>query len=115
MHFLLDENIPNSVYHKLREMGYDAIRLLDIAHRGMKNSHVAELATKEGRIVITFDPDFLKLKKELRKKVSVIIIDLKPRDPVIAAKLIEDYIRQCAQILKRRRKVRITSEGVLSM
>ena len=57
MKFLADENIPYRVVKRLREDGVDIISVYDVG-RGITDSEVAELANREGRILVTFDKDF---------------------------------------------------------
>lgn len=51
---LCDENLPNAVVDKLREWGFDAVRVTS----GASDSEIAALAKRERRVILTFDSDF---------------------------------------------------------
>ena len=62
----------------------------------MKNGEVAQTSIEEGAILISFDSDFLMLKKTLVPLVRVIYIKMHPRDPKKAAKLLDEkYLEEC--------------------
>ena len=59
---LLDENVPVSIKQELIEMGYqDVITIGDVC-KGISDEEVIELAKQQGRLLITQDSDFKKLK-----------------------------------------------------
>ncbi len=64
--FLLDENVSNNLRKLLISKGYDAITVQDLNKRGVKNSTLLEIASKESRILITYDKDFIELKRKMK-------------------------------------------------
>lgn len=63
---LLDENVPVSIKEGLRRKGYDDVITIGESYSGISDDEVIELATKEGRLLITQDNDFKKLKSKNR-------------------------------------------------
>ncbi len=55
MRFLLDENVPIQVLDAIRKRGHDVERV----PLGSRNGEVAGLASREKRILLTYDKDFL--------------------------------------------------------
>jgi len=52
--FILDENVPRSIYKYLKSRGFD----VDYVSGGIKNSEVARLAKESNAVLITRDWDF---------------------------------------------------------
>lgn len=67
MNFLLDENVPRSIKQFLQEKGHIILLLDDLNKRGALNGEVAKLSIEKNAIIVTFDSDFLKLKREIKK------------------------------------------------
>ena len=61
MRFLADENIPASTVANLRSLGHDVSYVVESDLRGVKDSHLFEIAIKEKRNFITKDLDFSNL------------------------------------------------------
>lgn len=114
MSFVLDENVPASVLRALKGKDFEVVRLIDMGLARLKNSEVAELAIRESKIVITLDSDFLRLRRNLLSKVKVIFIDVHPRDPALIARLIDKFVNECIETLKRKNIVILTEEGASS-
>jgi len=68
MKFVADENVPIELIEKLRNTGYDFIRI-DEYYKGMTDEEVVELAQKEDAIIVTFDKDFGEM--VFRRKIDV--------------------------------------------
>lgn len=58
MRFKLDENMPGDFAAYLRGVGYDAADVVEEGLAGEDDPLVLEVATKEGRVLLTFDLDF---------------------------------------------------------
>ncbi len=71
MKFLLDENVPQSIKKIVTNLGHNVIILKDFNKLGAINGDVAELAIKENAIIITFDTDFLILKKKIQPQILI--------------------------------------------
>jgi len=78
MRYLLDENIPLSLYKTLQE-NYDVKRVQEI-RRGLSDREVLRIARKEERVLVTLDKDFARLQLASRK-VTVVLIDIHPPLP----------------------------------
>ena len=76
MKFVADVNIAQSVIKLLRQNGYN---VLDIKKQDPKTSdtNIIKLASKEERIILTHDKDFLVLTHFPKYQVGTIVIRLK--------------------------------------
>ena len=81
MKFLLDENIPKSIYTEMVKRGYDVVHILFLK-RGLKDREIIEIANSENRMIITHDEDFIQLSKFI--ETGVILIRKKFRRDEIA-------------------------------
>jgi predicted nuclease of predicted toxin-antitoxin system len=82
--FLLDENVPRTIRKFLSDSGYEGNTLQDLGQSGLVNGDVAKLAISMNATILTFDSDFLTLKKSVQRQIRVIYIKMHPRDPVKA-------------------------------
>lgn len=59
--FLIDTQLPYRLKDWIENQGYDVLHTLDLARKNLTpDTDIAELATFEGRTVISKDSDFLK-------------------------------------------------------
>ena len=113
MKFLLDENVPRSIkIYLLSEKGFDTTTIQDLKKRSVSNGEVAKLALKRKAIIITFDRDFTVLNEDLKRKSKIIYIKIHPRDPVVAKRLLNQYLDRCIENLKTSAIIEITKEGI---
>lgn len=56
--FLLDNNVPDSVAHFLRERGHDVELVREVMAADAKDPVVAVAAIESGRVLISWDKDF---------------------------------------------------------
>lgn len=78
MRFLVDMCVDIRIVKWLRQNGHDAIHLRDQGLQRMPNGAIFEKATREDRIVITFDLDFGEIAALAKgRKTSVILFRLK--------------------------------------
>ncbi|HUX98217.1 MAG TPA: DUF5615 family PIN-like protein [Candidatus Deferrimicrobium sp.] len=113
MRFLLDENVPQSIKRLLQDKGHSVITLEDLHKRGISNGAVAILSNEKDAIIITFDSDFLKLKKELENQIKAIYIKLHPRDPKVARELLDSHLNSCLAYLKKENVIILIKEGII--
>ncbi len=73
MKFLANENIPLKVVNELKHNGYDILRV-DELKKGMSDTEVLDIATKEKRVLITFDKDFGEIAIKTKRALNGIII-----------------------------------------
>jgi predicted nuclease of predicted toxin-antitoxin system len=58
MEFKVDENLPVEVADLLRQIGYDAVTVLEQHLGGSPDPDIASVCQQEGRVLITLDTDF---------------------------------------------------------
>ena len=61
MKFYLDEHIPKGVVEGLRRRGVDVLTVQEAGRSGESDEKQLAFAAREGRALITFDDDFLRL------------------------------------------------------
>lgn len=61
MKFYLDEHIPKGVVEGLRRRGVDVLTVQKADRSGDSDEKQLAFATREGRVLVTFDDDFLRL------------------------------------------------------
>ena len=57
----MDENVPSAVSSGLRRRGIDVITVHDAGLEGASDKTLLEYAKNNGRVIFTFDSDFLRL------------------------------------------------------
>jgi len=63
MKIKLDENLPAALTELLRAAGHDAMTVAEEALGGSKDPKVLQVATSEGRTLLTFDLDFADIRR----------------------------------------------------
>lgn len=58
LHFLTDNNVPDSTGNALRSVGHDVVRQRDIMATDATDPVVAMAAIRSGRILLSWDKDF---------------------------------------------------------
>jgi predicted nuclease of predicted toxin-antitoxin system len=59
--FYLDEHIPKGVVEGLRRRGMDVLTVQEADRSGDSDEKQLAFPTREGRVLVTFDDDFLRL------------------------------------------------------
>jgi predicted nuclease of predicted toxin-antitoxin system len=59
--FYLDEHIPKGVVEGLRRRGLDVLTVQEAGRSGDSDEKQLAFAAREGRVLVTFDDDFLRL------------------------------------------------------
>ena len=59
--YFLDQHVYGAVVSGLRQHGIDVLTAQEAGRCGRPDSDVLAFATAEGRVMVTFDPDFLAL------------------------------------------------------
>ena len=72
IHFYLDENVPVVIAHQLRARGIDVITVRDLGLLGDSDVNHLQRATKMGRVLCTYDADFLALAAEGREHAGIV-------------------------------------------
>ena len=76
MKFFVDENIPHSLIRFLKEQGHDVIDVKKSPLAGATDYELAKFALQEKAIILTFDKDFLGIKKT-RSSLKCIFLSLR--------------------------------------
>lgn len=63
MKIKLDENLPTALTELLQAAGHDAMTVTDEGLGGSKDPKVLQVATSEGRTLLTFDLDFADIRR----------------------------------------------------
>jgi predicted nuclease of predicted toxin-antitoxin system len=108
--FLLDEQVPKQIKSFLIEKGHEIITLNDLHKLGIVNGEVGIIAKEKQAIIITFDSDFLHLKKKIQQQSKIILIKLFRINTRKARLLLEKYLEISLKYLKQPGKVIITEE-----
>lgn len=108
--FIADENIPSRVIKRLRDTGYDVVTVAEAATAGIRNYELAELSGRIGRVVLTRDADFTRLRQSLRQSRKVIYIRARG-DPRQLADLVLSHIGGCLALLEDHNVVVLDEEG----
>lgn len=111
MKLLADENFPPSLVSYLQKKQHNVKRVQRSA-RGISDSDVFELASRENRIIITFDKDFLKLKKPT---VSVMILEFPNLQPEQIAPYLDEIIQAIKNLKRKKRFIGIYSKSGLEL
>ena len=66
--FLLDENVPSSLLNFLNANGHKAIPMAEVLlAKGSPDVSISAIAAQSGLILVSFDSDFKKIKKDIKK------------------------------------------------
>lgn len=75
MKFIVDAQLPRSLSELLRQQGHDSVHTLDLPEKNRtKDAYISELSTREDRIVITKDSDFIETFLLLSKPERLIVV-----------------------------------------
>ncbi|MBI5051206.1 DUF5615 family PIN-like protein, partial [Candidatus Micrarchaeota archaeon] len=91
MLFLTDENIPITVVKSLRAKGHSVKDIKEERLFGLSDEEILKIASKENRVIITNDKDFLNLTKRVPSNHNgIIVIRFSIQDPKsVSIKLLE--------------------------
>ncbi len=94
LRFLANENFPGDAVKALTRRGYDVAWILKDAP-GSSDEEVLKRATKEARILITFDKDFgeLAFKRGLPASCGIILFRIPLLSPEYVVKIIEEALK----------------------
>ena len=100
--FYLDENIPASVAAQLRQLQIDVVRCQEIGMRTADDADHLALATEQGRILVTFDQDFLTLNATGRIHTGIAFITEPKNVGVIVKSLIDLHSQRSPEQMRNR-------------
>lgn len=70
--FLLDEHIDSAVANGLRRRGVDVLTIQDSDRRGLSDADQLAFAKLEGRVIVTFDSDFLAIAQRSKEHGGIV-------------------------------------------
>jgi len=98
--FLADMGVSKSTVRMLREQGHDVVHLGEEGLGRLPDSAVLEKATKEGRIVLTFDLDFGDLLAACTACLaSVVIFRMRNQTPASLNSRLLQILSECERAL----------------
>ena len=71
MKFLLDENFPLHLYHRLKSSGYDVEHIIVLGQRGLTDPAIVGRLVREDLVFLTCDVEFLFPPVGLRSTIMV--------------------------------------------
>ncbi len=84
MKFIADENISKTLVHAIRAAGYDIISVSEKELFGLSDKDILKFATREERIILTHDNDFLNISRATPKSIpGVILLRFSRKNPEI--------------------------------
>jgi predicted nuclease of predicted toxin-antitoxin system len=93
MEFKVDENLPVEVADLLRQVGYDAVTVVEQHLEGSSDSDIASVCQEEGRTLITLDTDFADIRAYPPAQFpGLIVLRLYKQDKPHVLKVIEHLI-----------------------
>jgi len=93
MEFKLDENLPVEVADLLRQVGYDAVTVLEQHLGGSSDPDIASICQEEGRVLITLDTDFADIRVYPPAQFpGLIVLRLRQQDKPHVLEVIERLI-----------------------
>nr|MDO8086353.1 DUF5615 family PIN-like protein [Candidatus Sigynarchaeum springense] len=107
----LDENVTSSILNFLRSLKHEVLTLKELQKRGVLNSQVAKLAIENEAIIVTFDEDYLELKRDIQQEFRVIYIYMHKINPLLARTLLQKHLDYCLERLQLPGKVIITENA----
>lgn len=81
MKFLLDENFPLPLYHRLRSSGYDVEHVIVLGRRGLPDSAIIERLAREDLVFLTCDLEFMSAAAGLRS--TIIVLRVSQNRPIV--------------------------------
>ena len=99
--FILDENVPLSIFKKLQTAGVDCILITEI-QKGATDRKVLQIAKEQEKILVTFDKDFgyLIFRENVPIPKGIILLKFPMSSPEDSAERFWDFIVNYAERLE---------------
>ena len=82
--FYLDEHLAHAIAEALRRRGIDVATVAEVERRGATDEDQLEWATREHRVLVSRDPDFIALHSQQPDHAGIVYV---PRTTVVRAVL----------------------------
>lgn len=79
MKLLLDENISDEIKKLFEDAGFDCLDLKEKRLRQLPDKQIIDIVTKQKRIIITHDRDFLPFMIDPACKAKIILLSINPQ------------------------------------
>lgn len=102
MKFLIDAQLPRRLANRLRDIGHDAVHTLDLPLKNRTpDSVIEEISSRESRIVVTKDADFVNAFTLYRKPHKLLLVSTGNINNTDLEKLFFDNIAQIADAFEK--------------
>ena len=113
MKFLVDENMPLSFADILRELGYEAVHVLNEKLNETDDALILSHALQNQQIIITFDLDFSRLVAVSNLQLpSVITFRTDNMTPSLFRQVMAQYLENLREALNTGAMVTITGQNI---
>ncbi len=103
MKFLLDENFPLPLYHRLRAAGYDAEHIITLGLRGVKDSEIRKRLAREEVVLLTQDTEFGDVDTDWRGAVIISRV----RQNLTIQRRVEIWFKALQEFMTRQRSEKL--------
>lgn len=101
MKFLVDENVPHSLINFLKKKDHKIIDVKNSQYQGKDDLELIKISEKNNFIILTFDKDFLVLRKK-ESKLKCIILNLKTINIDYLGSYLEKIFFKYKTVLKKK-------------
>lgn len=113
MKFLVDENMPFSFTEILRELGYEALHVLEAGLDETDDALILSYAQLHQQIIVTFDLDFSRLVAVGNFQLpSVITFRLDTMTPLFFRQIMSQHLENLKEALNTGALVTVTSQNI---
>ena len=113
MKLLLDQGLPRSTVHSLREKGFEALHVGEISLASASDTKILEFALQNHRVLVTLDADFhALLALSGAKEPSVIRTRIEGLRTEDHARLLAHVLSTCKEELEKGSMVTVTESGI---
>lgn len=114
MKFLVDENVPHSLISSLKNQGHLIIDVKNSKYTGVDDIKLINIAAQNRYIILTFDKDFLTLRKE-DLNFRCIILNIKSLDSAYVQSYLTFLLTKHKSILKRKRFILFCKKDTITL
>ena len=113
MKFLMDENMPLSFAEILRELGYEAMHVLDVGLEETDDRLILSYAQQHQQIIVTFDLDFSRLVAVGHLQLpSVITFRTDIMTPMLFSQVMSQHLENLEEALNAGAMVTVSGQNI---